>query len=186
MRHVVLKLDILESDEANRRGACRPLTSARRARLELSCFKDGASRRPRSACPRCAAGRFRSRTPSGAAAALPGWPLGFATSARRRVEALTKHRYLVEKQSAESGRQLEEFDLVFSTITPVVKIAALRTRDCTPRGGTTASTLPNPALLSDQGPGSARPNGVCPRFAAGRAAVWVSAPRRSGGRRLLN
>ena len=44
----------------------------------------------------------------------------------------------------------------------------------------------NPALLSDQGPGSARPNGVCPRFAAGRAAVWVSAPRGSGGRRLLN
>jgi hypothetical protein len=33
------------------------------------------------------------------------------------VEALTKHRYLVEKQSAESGRQLEEFDLVFSTTT---------------------------------------------------------------------
>jgi len=62
-------------------------------------------------------GPLRSRTPSGAAAALPGWPLGFATSARRRVEALTKHRYLVEKQSAESGRQLEEFDLVFSTIT---------------------------------------------------------------------
>jgi hypothetical protein len=52
--------------------------------------------------------------------------------------------------------------------------------------GRTGSTLPNPALLSDQGPGSARPNGVCPRFAAGRAAVWVSAPRRSGGRRLLN
>jgi hypothetical protein len=47
------------------------------------------------------------------AAALPGWPLSFATSARRRVEALTKHRYLVEKQSAESGRPLEEFDLVF-------------------------------------------------------------------------
>jgi integrase len=35
----------------------------------------------------------------------------------RCVEALTKHRYLVEKQSAESGRQLEEFDLVFSTTT---------------------------------------------------------------------
>jgi integrase len=35
----------------------------------------------------------------------------------RGVEALTKHRYLVEKQSAESGRQLEEFDLVFSTTT---------------------------------------------------------------------
>ncbi len=34
--------------------------------------------------------------------------------------------------------------------------------------------------------GFARPNGVCPRFAAGRAAVWVSAPRGSGGRRLLN
>ena len=33
----------------------------------------------------------------------------------RCVEALTKHRYLVEKQSAEAGRQLEEFDLVFST-----------------------------------------------------------------------
>jgi integrase len=35
----------------------------------------------------------------------------------RCVEALTKHRYLVEKQSAESGRQLEEYDLVFSTTT---------------------------------------------------------------------
>jgi integrase len=35
----------------------------------------------------------------------------------RCVEALTKHRDLVEKQSAESGRQLEEFDLVFSTTT---------------------------------------------------------------------
>ena len=33
----------------------------------------------------------------------------------RCVEALTKHRYL--KQSAESGRQLDEFDLVFSTTT---------------------------------------------------------------------
>jgi hypothetical protein len=33
------------------------------------------------------------------------------------VEALMKDRYLVEKQSAESGRQLEEFDLVFSTTT---------------------------------------------------------------------
>jgi hypothetical protein len=55
-----------------------------------------------------------------------------------------------------------------------------------PRGVQPSSTLPNPALLSDQGPGSARPNGVCPRFAAGRAAVWVSAPRCSGGRRLLN
>src|SRR5215211_2110223 len=50
---------------------------------------------------------------------------------------------------------------------------------------TGSSTLPNPAL-SDQGPGSARPAGACPRFAAGRAAVWVSAPRGSGGRRLLN
>ena len=35
----------------------------------------------------------------------------------RCVEALTKQRDLVEKQSAESGRQLEEFDLVFSTTT---------------------------------------------------------------------
>jgi site-specific recombinase XerD len=35
----------------------------------------------------------------------------------RCVEALTKHRYLVEKQSAESGRQLEEYNLVFSTAT---------------------------------------------------------------------
>ena len=35
----------------------------------------------------------------------------------RCVEALTKHRYLVEKQRAESGRQPEEFDLVFSTTT---------------------------------------------------------------------
>jgi integrase len=35
----------------------------------------------------------------------------------RCVEALTNHRALVEKQSAESGRQLEEFDLVFSTTT---------------------------------------------------------------------
>jgi integrase len=35
----------------------------------------------------------------------------------RCVEALTQHRYLVEKQNAESGRQLEEFDLVFSTTT---------------------------------------------------------------------
>ena len=35
----------------------------------------------------------------------------------RCVEALTKHRYLIEKQSAESGRQLEEYDLVFSTTT---------------------------------------------------------------------
>jgi len=35
----------------------------------------------------------------------------------RCVEARTKHRYLVEKQSAESGRRLEEFDLVFSTTT---------------------------------------------------------------------
>jgi integrase len=35
----------------------------------------------------------------------------------RCVEALTKHRYLVETQSAESGRQLEEYDLVFSTAT---------------------------------------------------------------------
>jgi len=35
----------------------------------------------------------------------------------RCVEALTKHRYLAEKQSAERGRQLEEFDLVFSTTT---------------------------------------------------------------------
>jgi integrase len=35
----------------------------------------------------------------------------------RCVEALTKHRYLVEKQSAENGRQLEEYDLVFSTTT---------------------------------------------------------------------
>jgi hypothetical protein len=50
---------------------------------------------------------------------------------------------------------------------------------------TGSSTLPNPAL-SDQGPGSARPAGACPRFPAGRAAVWVSAPRGSGGRRLLN
>jgi integrase len=33
------------------------------------------------------------------------------------VEALTKHRDLVEKQRAERGRQLEEFDLVFSTTT---------------------------------------------------------------------
>jgi len=33
----------------------------------------------------------------------------------RCVEALTKHRDLVEKQIAEAGRQLEEFDLVFST-----------------------------------------------------------------------
>ncbi len=33
------------------------------------------------------------------------------------MEALTKHRDLVEKQSAESGCQLEEFDLVFSTTT---------------------------------------------------------------------
>jgi integrase len=37
----------------------------------------------------------------------------------RCVEALTKHRYLVEQQSAESGRQLEEYDLVFSTTTPL-------------------------------------------------------------------
>jgi integrase len=35
----------------------------------------------------------------------------------RCVEALTKHRDLVEKQSAESGRQLEEFDLLFSITT---------------------------------------------------------------------
>jgi site-specific recombinase XerD len=35
----------------------------------------------------------------------------------RCVEALTTHRDLVEKQSAESGRQLKEFDLVFSTTT---------------------------------------------------------------------
>ena len=35
----------------------------------------------------------------------------------RCIEALTKHRDLVEKQGAESGRQLEEFDLVFSTTT---------------------------------------------------------------------
>jgi site-specific recombinase XerD len=35
----------------------------------------------------------------------------------RCVEALTKHRYLAEKQSAESGRQLAEYDLVFSTTT---------------------------------------------------------------------
>jgi integrase len=35
----------------------------------------------------------------------------------RCVEALTKHRDLVEKQSAESGRQVKEFDLVFSTTT---------------------------------------------------------------------
>jgi hypothetical protein len=39
--------------------------------------------------------------------------------------------------------------------------------------------------LSDQGP-RLRPAGACLRFAAGRAAVWVSAPRGSGGRRLLN
>jgi integrase len=35
----------------------------------------------------------------------------------RCVEALTKHRDLVEKQSAESGRQVKEYDLVFSTST---------------------------------------------------------------------
>jgi integrase len=35
----------------------------------------------------------------------------------RCVEALTKHRSLVEKQSAEIGRKLEEYDLVFSTTT---------------------------------------------------------------------
>jgi integrase len=35
----------------------------------------------------------------------------------RCVEALTKHRFLAQKQTAESGRQLEEFDLVFSTST---------------------------------------------------------------------
>jgi integrase len=35
----------------------------------------------------------------------------------RSVEAQRKHRDLAEKQSAESGRQLEEFDLVFSTTT---------------------------------------------------------------------
>ena len=35
------------------------------------------------------------------------------------------------------------------------------------------------------GPGFTRPAGACPSFAAGRA-VWVSAPRGSGGRRLLN
>ena len=34
-----------------------------------------------------------------------------------RVEAPTKHRDLLEKQSAESGRQLEELDLVSSTTT---------------------------------------------------------------------
>ena len=45
--------------------------------------------------------------------------------------------------------------------------------------------LPNPAL-PDQGPGSARPAGACPPSGRGRAAVWVSAPRGSGGRRLLN
>jgi integrase len=35
----------------------------------------------------------------------------------RCVAALTKHRDLVEKQRAESGRHPEEFDLVFSTTT---------------------------------------------------------------------
>ena len=33
------------------------------------------------------------------------------------MTALTKHRYLVEKQSAEARRRLEECDLVFSTTT---------------------------------------------------------------------
>jgi hypothetical protein len=42
------------------------------------------------------------------------------------------------------------------------------------------------SALSNQGPGYAGPAGACPSFAAGRAAVWVSAPRDSEGRRLLN
>jgi hypothetical protein len=42
------------------------------------------------------------------------------------------------------------------------------------------------SALSNQGPGYAGPAGACPSFAAGHAAVWVSAPRDSGGRRLLN
>jgi integrase len=65
----------------------------------------------------------------------------------RCVEALTKHRDLIEKQNAESGRQLEELDLVFSTTTgspldpanvrrafrPVVAAAGMDPKSWTPR-----------------------------------------------------
>jgi hypothetical protein len=60
-----------------------------------------------------------------------------------------------------------------------------RLADSTPtRRIRTHRALPSLAL-SDQGPGFTRPAGACPSFAAGPA-VWVSAPRGSGGRRLLN
>jgi hypothetical protein len=64
---------------------------------------------------------------------------------------------------------------------PSRQIAALRTRDCTPRGGRTASTLPNPALLSDQGAARAR-RGRCrvPPRAEPFAGPLLTARRHAG------
>jgi hypothetical protein len=83
------------------------------------------------------------------------------------TEASTGTPSKVEEPRYQPQDQQPVYTDTLTSSTPGVKSRHSEHEVARPRGGGTgSSTLPNPAL-SDQGPGFARPCGVCPRFAAG-------------------